>query len=512
MRIVIKAFATMLLLLLLVVNFQYNYLHVASFNQFSTIKDGSEALVLGKIFADVVEKNTLKSNVGFIQKYSITKDHDVLAVYKRIEYPQGIVTASVSDQYWNKGFSRNANKFIVDRASGIKVGYEKREFYIGQILIMPGGKPSTVTSVELGEQFITVMYSGPFFNASEIEEPGQIELTDHDYDYLPYYQQYGIQGVILSFLYQTFDFFKTIDNLQLLFSILLSIVFLLIAEELRKSFSLLFNLCFIVSMMFSPQIVGFARNLYWATFLWFWPMYFALLSYRFKARPLIQTMLMFFFMVSVVLKCLAGYEYIPCLLIVSVFIYFIAPFMPGNNYSIRDAVIAVSKFIAFALLGFAIAVLIHISMRADTLAEGLHETLGFDAIKYLPISTDGNPQNKISVFAVLNNYVFNWQQPFIYPFTSLTLFAWTCLATLISLIFIKFFDSNLFLRDAMLLITTILVPLSWYVIMAGHAKIHAYLDFVLWYIGFVPAMFFVILHATSVFINKFILMKLKCYF
>lgn len=99
MRIVIKAFATMLLLLLLVVNFQYNYLHVASFNQFSTIKDGSEALVLGKIFADVVEKNTLKSNVGFIQKYSITKDHDVLAVYKRIEYPQGIVTASVSDQY-----------------------------------------------------------------------------------------------------------------------------------------------------------------------------------------------------------------------------------------------------------------------------------------------------------------------------------------------------------------------------------------------------------------------------
>ncbi|QLR23669.1 hypothetical protein HV350_09715 [Citrobacter sp. RHBSTW-01013] len=140
----------------------------------------------------------------------------------------------------------------------IKVGYEKREFYIGQILIMPGGKPSTVTSVELGEQFITVMYSGPFFNASEIEEPGQIELTDHDYDYLPYYQQYGIQGVILSFLYQTFDFFKTIENLQLLFSILLSIVFLLIAEELRKSFSLLFSLCFIVSMMFSPQIVGFA--------------------------------------------------------------------------------------------------------------------------------------------------------------------------------------------------------------------------------------------------------------
>jgi hypothetical protein len=67
MHIMVKVFSFLLLALVLTINFQFNYFNVASLGQFSTLKDGSESLVFGKIFADLIGKDTQRSNLGFIQ-------------------------------------------------------------------------------------------------------------------------------------------------------------------------------------------------------------------------------------------------------------------------------------------------------------------------------------------------------------------------------------------------------------------------------------------------------------
>lgn len=473
-----------------------------------TLKDGSESLVFGKIFADIVGKDTERSNLGYIQKDLVVKDPGVFAAAKRIEYPDGVLTSEITDQYWINGFSRHANQFVVDRATSYKEGYELRDFYPGQHLTTPDGILREVLGVITSDQYITVNYSGEQVNTSYLNSPTKIQLYNQAYDYEPYYQQYGLQGKALSFLFQHVSFLKSADDLRFLFSALLAIVIVLVAAELGRSFSWLFAGCFFVSMMLSPQIIGFARNLYWATFLWFLPVYFSLVIYRKRTSKKTQYFFFLLFALSVALKCLAGYEYITTILIFSVFIYFIAPFTPSPAYSVRDSALMVSKFILFSIVGFIVAVALHLGMRADTLAAGVHNTFAFDAIKYLPIPTSANAHESISIFPVLKEYIFEWKLPFIYGFDAYYWFSIACFIVLGFLIVIKAFDSKLFARDVMLLCITFLAASSWFVIMVKHAKIHVHLDYVLWYLGFIPALLFVIAHGTLV-VTKVIFGKMS---
>jgi hypothetical protein len=94
--------------------------------------------------------------------------------------------------------------------------------------------------------------------------------------------------------------------------------------------------------------------------------------------------------------------------------------------------------------------------------------------------------------------VINWRQPFIYGFDAYYWFSLVCFVALYMLMAINRYDPKLFTRNVILLAVTFLAPLNWFVVMARHAKIHVHLDYVLWYLGFIPALFFVIAHAKLV--------------
>lgn len=505
-----KFFFFIIILAIFTLNFQKNYFNVASFNQFSTIKDGSEALVVGNILADAIGINTGNSNLGFVQLNKVSKDSGVFAAYKRIEFINGVFSSDISDEYWLKGFNRNNNSFIVDRVTSSKVGYEISEFYSGQNIVTPDGISRIITEVQLGEQYITVFYSGSKVNISILDDNHTIEIFNREFSYQPYFQQYGIQAELSGLLYNTFKSFKNIESLQLVFSLLTSVIIILVAYEISLSFSWLFSFCFLIILFLSPQIVGFARNLYWTVFLWFLPLYFSLLSFRFRKVKFLSCFFIFSYASSVALKCLSGYEYLTCILILSAFIYFVAPFVATNNYTFRQAFIDLMKLIAASLIGFMVAVIIHSNMRAESFLDGLHDTVGFDAIKYLPVASDVNYNNATSIYDVLKLYFFNWRVPFIYPFESLKAFPVMFFASLASLIIIGFINRAIFFRDFILLAVTFLVPISWYVVMAGHAKIHIHLDFVLMYLGFAPALLFIIIDATYL-ILRLILFRFKAY-
>jgi hypothetical protein len=48
-------------------------------------------------------------------------------------------------------------------------------------------------------------------------------------------------------------------------------------------------------------------------------------------------------------------------------------------------------------------------------------------------------------------------------------------------------------RDIWLIVSTALIPLSWFILGKSHSYIHTPINFFLWYLFFIPALWFVIL-------------------
>ena len=57
-------------------------------------------------------------------------------------------------------------------------------------------------------------------------------------------------------------------------------------------------------------------------------------------------------------------------------------------------------------------------------------------------------------------------------------------------------------RDVILLVFFFIVPTSWFVLAKGHSYIHTQLNYVLWYFGFVQALFYVTLNTMIIFFQS----------
>ena len=97
---------------------------------------------------------------------------------------------------------------------------------------------------------------------------GETEYTQ--IEFRPYKSQYGIQGVFFSKIHSIFGLSK-LYQLQSINSILLAIVVVSLFFLYRHIYDELFASIFLITMVSSPLIIAFARNLYWAPFLWFTP-------------------------------------------------------------------------------------------------------------------------------------------------------------------------------------------------------------------------------------------------
>ncbi len=348
-----------------------------------------------------------------------------------------------------------------------------------------------------------VSKSGPvkipenIFDAYEIFE-GRVEPADPDFN--PYWSQYGLQEVVYSRLHSILGI-QRLALLQLLPSALLAAVLIALHLLYRKIYDTRFAWVFLLTLAGSPWLVSFARNLYWSPFLWFLPTLFAALLYRSRSA---RSRYLFFAAIfaSVFVKSLCGYEYLSAITLLAVSVFIIAPYFDKDALQPRPDWKSAIWVFGLCVGGFVLALLIHAGMRGDSVWAGL-KTIYMDDVRR---RTHADPSVfdpmfrsslEATILGTIKTYVVNWSTP-------LTLwipgayFRGLLLLALLGLAVKYRVKHKTFVRDASLLGFMLLVPLSWHVLAKAHSAQHTHMNYVLWYLGFVPALVYVAMNSAVV--------------
>lgn len=492
----ISPLAVIVLVVFCVPVFWLNVLGTASEHQFRTYRDGSEALVLGKVLADVQGIATGRANLGFIERDVLTRGHDVLAVYPRVDNPDSIVPANVSDENWIGGVSRHHPQLLLPRAAMAVTGYASNEVMAGDRLAFADGETRTVTAVSVEDQFLKVDLDLPIRNSQSVGYPAPARLiTESNLLFDPYVSQFGVQGPFFSLIYRYVPGFHSVKALQLLvaFSFAVAVVFL--ARELSLSISISCGIIFFFCMIGSPWVVAKARDLYWVPVLWLLPTLVAMWIYR-GVIPVSAGLV--FYLITIAVKSLAGYEYLPMIVLFSMSIFIADIFLPKPRFGRLASVAMILGLGIASLAGFFAALLIHGSIRADTIWEGVRQTLIIDGLKYNQLSEIAQVASRglePSTMEIVSTYVLQWHTPVLFWWQQPLGLAIPFACSFLALIYQFATSMDCRWRDAAILVSMTGASLSWIVLMKGHSTIHTHLNYILWYFGAVPAMGFVIWNA-----------------
>lgn len=321
--------------------------------------------------------------------------------------------------------------------------------------------------------------------------------------FAPYKSHYGVQGVVFSKIHSLFGF-NGLYQLQSINSILLAIVVVSLFFLYRHIYDNRFAVIFLITMLSSPWIVSFARNLYWVPFLWFLPALLAAIMYL-KKGVVVCSILLLGIVASVFIKSLAGYEYLSTITLFACSVFIVAPFFKSSDRDFPGNLRMFFLVFIACLIGFACALLVHANMRGDTILAGLKNILEQDVKR----RTYGDPSIFDQVYraslessplSVIKIYVFSWGTPLV-AWLPGKLFKFLIVFGVIGILY-KFSTKNITMkRDAILLVFFFIVPVSWFVLAKGHSYIHTQLNYVLWYFGFVQALIYVTINTIIIFLT-----------
>lgn len=328
---------------------------------------------------------------------------------------------------------------------------------------------------------------------------------DNEFEVKEYKSQVGIQGTVFAFLQNKLHF--SIRELHLLCSITLSIILVGICYLLKEKYGTLFAMIFYIVFILSPWIVYFAKNLYWVEFTWFLPLLLCLLLE--KTRK-IKIYIPLIFM-SVLLKCLCGYEYLSTILLTAI-TFLIVDFIgkKGERKELFKMILMVGLA---SILAFVVAICIHAYLRGDgDIIHGARDIFTQDVmkrtmatsidqvniseikekdLKYIKDSID------VKYTYVITRY-FNFNTDIIKGISG-EYFINIYIISLIALIVGIIIEDKI---DYMLLYFIFLLgTLSWFILAKSHSYIHTHMNYVLWYFGFIQMSFFAIIN-TSILIIK----------
>ncbi len=329
-----------------------------------------------------------------------------------------------------------------------------------------------------------------------------LEKSNSNFAFIPYKSQVGIQGSIYSLITKVLNV-KSVEKLEFIPSAALALLVVffhfLHAKIYGKTYAFLFSLTFI----FSPWIIVFARNLYWSPFLWLLPTLLATYAFITK-KTYIRKICYFFLFFFFFLKCLCGYEYITSLTLLACSPFIVGPFFNGKK---RPDLKSAALIFLLCILGFASAFLIHANNRGQTIRDGAIAIYKEDVMR----RTYSNPSNFDSIYAdslksspliVLKKYIFDWDTP-LFSWVTAKFFNILILLAFLDLAFKKKILDKTYLRDFALISFMSLIPLSWFILAKAHSYAHFSMNYVLWYLGFIPALLYVG-------INLFLILYVYC--
>lgn len=380
-----------------------------------------------------------------------------------------------ADQYFFDTFDIGSQSLVLGGITADNLGLEKQGAHIGFLSI--------------GEKFD---YTKNMLDAYPIFEG---EVSEKDVFFSPYKSQFGVQGPIFSTVYSLFDL-NTIYKLQLVSSIALALVVGLLTLLYFNIYNARFAVVFFFVMISSPWVIAFARNLYWLPVLWFLPAVFAALAYRsrIQSHKFIYIGLVG---VAVIIKSLAGYEYLSAITLFTCSVFVVAPFFKVGERQYRQNFLFFVLCFSACVFGFVCALLLHAGMRGDSIFAGLQNIFEQDVKR----RTYGDPSTfddvfkaslQSSPFDVLLIYINNWN-------TSLAaylpggFFKGMIVFVVCGGVYALIAKKVLSWKNSVLFVFFFIASSSWFVLAKGHSYIHTQLNYVLWYFGFVQALFYICL-------------------
>lgn len=363
-----------------------------------------------------------------------------------------------------------------------------------------------------------------------------------DGEFIKYKSQFGLQLYLFKFLHSTAGFSAELmeSTNSAILSLIIAAFFVLVARQ----FGTVSAWCFCSALFLSPWVLVFARNLFWMMWTWFLPM---LITFAYgekcfaSRRRKAQLATLIFF--SVLLKFLCGYEYVTTIFLAALapLIYYGVKQEVGIQKIIGQAFL-VSLAVFFA---FSAAVFIHASKLTSSgdygvdaimysVKRNLHasdaQTIAAEVCEHVtPEARAADCRNSFvssrnaNTFAIVGRYfiirdLLPWLGNFtqrlsdhfredlkvtianqsVGEFATLVLTAseadrkmfWMTICNTIvfwSFLVILFIRIILGKKDlALLLLTAFIAPISWFAIAKGHSNLHTHLNYVLWYVPFMP--------------------------
>lgn len=468
---------------------QKNIINSAPSKFYGDFQHDSETLVLGRVVADKYGKELPKAaHLGFASiidfKYEPKYKYQSYSLVNSKEISDYTMNSEdINDSNWARGISKKFAGVVT------KKDYSLSD-YVGRLLYLPNGESRTIQAVEHVDNYTNIYLTGSVIDSTFFDFPVILKLSGLQVNpelilLNPYLSQYGIQGDFFSLIYN--NVISKINALYYINSFVFSIVIASLVFLYRRIISTEFAVIFFLTIVLSPWIVSFARNLYWVPFSWFLPavfsgFYFLSKSSEYKALSIVLVYFSFLF------KCLAGYEYISSVILLAAAIFCYELFNPDRVISKSESLKGFFLICTIGVAGFVTALLMHANMRGDSIIEGLKSIYELDVKRrtYGDPSVFGSESFEAlssSPLTVVKTYIFNWNTLFLkgIPGYGFYTFLWISIAT----ICYRWYESHQnTLKDLGLFIAFFISPLSWFILAKGHSGVHTHMNYVLWYFGF----------------------------
>ncbi len=326
-----------------------------------------------------------------------------------------------------------------------------------------------------------------------------------------YDSSFGLQGYIYSIVDKFLNILNIdpINKLGIIYfitSFIMSLSFSIFGYYVKKEFGLIPATLMILGILYSQWLVVFAKNIYWMFFLIINPFIYSWISLQNRQENKILSHKVYFIIfVLILLKSLAGFEYLS-----TIFISLIIPyiyFSIKNEWAISLFIKRIFFMYLYAFCGFLTAVTIYIIQKAIMIGSLTNAVNGL--LYIIKKRTYSNPNEveqilkeslESSVTDVILKYWYGNAvdlNSIFGKFTFITFNEIILFFALTSILFlflykIKALTDTTIKKQIALLIATwiaILAPLSWYILAKGHSYIHTHMNHVLWYVPFLVLVF-----------------------
>jgi hypothetical protein len=320
--------------------------------------------------------------------------------------------------------------------------------------------------------------------------------------YTPYQSQIGLPGYLFTALYHLG--FTTISSLQLASSTLFVVVLLWFALLLGRITRPSFAVVFLVVSIGSPWLTIAGRNLYWVPWTWFLPACAAILVIRSSGRRRLLAVALL--AAAFFIKWASGYEYLTSVtLLAAAMPVLAAVFDRTRPTRPRKVALDVGLVVLVGLVVFLFSIVVlAFLVGAGDFGYGLSIVLQ-DAGKrtYGGIQT-ADPQIAASLAAspvdVVARYLFGWSTNVVAIGSGAPLSLvlgpksfWFLVIAAAAVVAVRLVQHDRgWVRDAWLVAIALAIPLSWFIAAKGHSYIHAFINFVLFYLISVGALIWVV--------------------